>query len=281
VTDGQTLASTHAAGRSGRCARLLREPLFVFLLAGTALFAAHAWVEQRARPAVTLSAETRARLVAEFESVVGRQASEAERIRLERDYLAEELLAREAIENDVHLTDPGVRARLVEAVRRRIAVEVPEPTDEDVVNHYAEHLDLYRSESTVDFAQVYFRDTPPPEVLERLQAGEPVRGDEAAQGTVFPDYGESMIRGLFGEAFLAALQAAPLDAWSGPYESPSGWHYLRPTARRPGVLLAFDEVRDQVADDYTAAAIEQAVDAHVAGLHERYEVQVEDGSPTP
>jgi peptidyl-prolyl cis-trans isomerase C len=228
-----------------------------------------------------LSAETRARLVDEFESVVGRPAREAERDRLERDYLTEELLARDAVDDGVHLSDPGVRARLAETIRRRIASELPEPGPEDVVNYYAEHTELYRTESTIDFTQVYYRDPPPPGVLERLQAGETIRGDEAREGTSFPDYGESMIRSLFGAAFLAELQEAPLDAWSGPYRSPLGWHYVRAVARRPGVLLPFDEVRDQVADDYTAAAIEDAVDAHVARLRERYDVQVEPERPLP
>jgi hypothetical protein len=275
VTDASALASSPPAPRSSRLGQLLREPLIVFLLAGMALFAAHALLEQRVRSAVTLSTETRARLVAEFESVVGRPASEAERARLARDFLAEELLAREAIDEGVHLADPGVRARLAETTRRRIAAGLAGPDDEDLVNYYAEHLDLYRTEPTIDFAQVYFREEPPPGLLARLQAGEPIDGDEAAQGTSFPDYGESMIRSLFGETLLAALREAPLDAWSGPYASPHGWHYVRPAARRPGVLLPFDEVRDQVADDYTAAAIEAAVDAHIAHLRERYDVQVE------
>ena len=45
--------------------------------------------------------------------------------------------------------------------------------------------------------------------------------------------------------------------------------------RLPQSLLAFDEVRSQVENDYLVAQIQQAVDRRVAELEQRYEVILE------
>ncbi len=80
---------------------------------------------------------------------------------------------------------------------------------------------------------------------------------------------------MFSQPFVDALWAAPLGEWSGPLESPHGWHYVRPTGRLPAALLAFDAVREQVENDYLVALIEQAVERRVAELEQRYEVTIE------
>jgi peptidyl-prolyl cis-trans isomerase C len=80
---------------------------------------------------------------------------------------------------------------------------------------------------------------------------------------------------MFGQPFVDALWAAPLGEWSGPVESPHGWHYIRPAERLPEALLAFDVVRSQVENDFLVALIGQAIEGRVAELEQRYEVIIE------
>ena len=258
-------------------ARMIRDPLFAFVVAGIALFAVYAVVQSRNAEPVRLTAATRTALIADFEALTGRPAGADDITRIEREYVTDELLFRDAIDTGLHMTDGEVRRQLIEKMRLRVTGLLPDPTDEQLVNYYAENLDRYRSEPAVSFEHVYFRSLPPEGVgvLARLQRGGVIAGEPFAQGRSFPRYGRSILRGIFGQSFVDALWSAPLGEWSGPLESPQGWHYVRATERLPEALLAFDEVRSQVENDYLVAQIQQAVERRVAELEQRHEVIVE------
>jgi peptidyl-prolyl cis-trans isomerase C len=246
-------------------------------VAGVVLFAAYAALQSRGAEPVRLPATTRAALIADFETLTGRPAVAGDIARIEREYVTDELLFRDAIDSGLHLTDGEVRRQLVEKMRLRVTGLLPDPTDEQLVHHYSENLDRYRSEPAVSFEQVYFRSRPPDaaKVLARLQAGEAIAGEPFPQGRSFPRYGRSILRGMFGQPFVDALWAAPLGDWSGPVESQHGWHYVRAKERLPEALLAFDVVRSQVENDFLVALIEQAIERRVAELERRYEVIIE------
>jgi PPIC-type PPIASE domain len=265
------------ASRHSGLARMIRDPLFAFAVAGIALFGVYTLVPSRGAEPVRLTAATRAALIADFEALTGRPAGAEDVTRVERDYVTDELLFRDAVEAGLHLTDGEIRRQLVEKMRLRVTGLLPDPTDEQLVNHYAENLDRYRSEPAVSFEHVYFRRLPPDSanVFARLRRGDVIAGEPFPQGRTFPRYGRSIVRGMFRQPFVDALWAAPLGEWSGPLESPHGWHYVRPTERLPEALLAFDEVRSQVENDYLVAQIQQAVERRVAELEQRNEVIIE------
>lgn len=257
--------------------RMIRDPLFAFAVAGIALFAVYAGIQSGSTDPVRLAATTRAALIGDFETLTGRPATAGDIARIERDFVTDELLFRDAIDSGLHLTDGEVRRQLVEKMRLRVTGLLPEPSDEQLVNHYAENLDRYRSEPAVTFEHVYFRSLPPDGdgILARLGNGETIAGESFPQGRSYPRYGRSILRGMFGQSFVDALWSAPLGEWSGPLESPQGWHYVRATERLPEAPLAFDEVRSQVENDYLVAQIQQAVERRVAELEQRHEVIVE------
>jgi len=231
---------------------------------------------------VQLTAATRAALLRDFEAVAGRKAGPEDVARLEHDYIADELLFRDAIANGLHLADGMVRGRLVEVMRLRAAGALPDPTPEELVNYYSAHLERYSSEPAASFEQVYFSALPaePAATLASLQAGRRVAGEPFPQGGRFPRYGQSMLRGLFGQSFVETLWIAPLGQWSGPIQSTQGWHYVLVTERLPPVLLPFQDVQEQVETDFLAAAIQHAVDRRVAELEQKYEVRVERNDGT-
>jgi hypothetical protein len=257
--------------------RVVRDPLFVFAVAGVCLYLAYAWLRPDDSQPIRLTASTRAALIGSFGTLAGRPATPADIARIEREFITDELLFREALENDMHLTDSSVRGRLVEEMRFRITGMLPDPTDEQLVNHYSENLDRYRSEQAVTFRHVYFRARPANEaaILMQLRAGRPIEGESFDHGLEFPQYGRSLLRGIFGQSFTDALWDAPLGTWIGPLESAHGWHYVRATERLAPVLLPFDVVRPQVENDFLMALIDSAVDRHVDERRRRYEVQIE------
>jgi peptidyl-prolyl cis-trans isomerase C len=257
-------------------ARLLRDPLTVFLLAGGLLFALYAALESRQQPAVVLDAATRQGLIEEFVSLIGREASPADIERLEREYISNELLLLDAISQGLHQRDRHIREQLIETLRLEVAGLLPEPGDEELVAHYAEHHARYRSEPSASFEHVYFSQRPEDAaaLLAALERGEVVAGEEYDQGRSFPRYGRSILRGMFGVDFVEALWAAATGQWHGPWPSPRGWHFIRVSERFEPALLPFAAVRDQVASDWMVARIDQAVARHVEVLRQRHEVRI-------
>jgi hypothetical protein len=256
---------------------LLREPLSLFALAGALVFGVYIYLDERASPPVTLTAETRAALVGAFEQLTGRAATPEEIRRIEQDYVADELLFREAVAQGLHLRSRDIRAEMIAEMRLSIAGLLPDPDDEALVNHYAENLAHYYAEPAISFRHVYFREPPedPAQVLSRLRDGEEIAGDSFPQGREFRAYGRSMLRGLFGQAFLDALDALPLGEWHGPVGSTRGWHFVRAGERLAAHRLPFEQVRSQVEQDYLRTLIQQAVDAHVAEIAVQYGVDIE------
>lgn len=257
--------------------RIVREPLFVFLLAGIGLYALYAGIQRHSGQAIVLTAATRAELIASLESAAGRPATAADIARIERDFVTDEVLFRAGLEEELHLTDSTVRGKLIEEMRFRITGMLPDPTDEQLVNHYAEHLDLYRSEPAVTFRHVYFRSRPADEaeLLAQLRAGRPVEGESFDHGREFPQFGRSLLRGMFGQPFAEALWQAPIGTWTGPLQSTRGWHFVLATERLPSAMLPFDAVRQQVENDYLRTLIDAAVDDYVDQHRQRYDVRVE------
>jgi peptidyl-prolyl cis-trans isomerase C len=256
---------------------MLREPLLAFAVIGGLLFLAHRERQPAEAGSIVLPAAARATLIADFETATGRAATAADIARIEQEFIAEEVLFREALAEGLHLADGTVRARLVEEMRLRITGPLPEATVEQLVNHYSEHLDRYQSEPAATFRHVYFAEHPADAqaLLARLRAGQPVAGEPFGRGAEFSGYGQSMLRGLFGQAFTAALWQVPPGKWTGPLQSQYGWHYVLVSERLPPELLPFDAVRQQVENDLLLDTIAAAVGQHVQQALPRYEVQVE------
>jgi peptidyl-prolyl cis-trans isomerase C len=257
--------------------RILRDPLFGFLIAGAVIFLVYDRVAEQGVGPVEVSAATRAALVADFEALTGRKASTQDTDRLVRSHVADELLFRAALDEGRHLDDGIVRARVVEQMRLQIAGRVPDPSEEELVDYYSENLHRYRSEPTASFEHLFLREAPADAAAlrARLQRGESVEGDPFDHGRDFPRYGQSMLRGLLGEEFVTALWSAEVGTWTGPVRSSQGWHYVLVSERLPAQRLAFAQVQRQVESDVLAAAIDSAVARRLAELERNYGVRIE------
>ncbi|GGE07210.1 hypothetical protein GCM10011529_12020 [Polymorphobacter glacialis] len=261
--------------------RLLRDPLAIFLALGAALFLGW-WALGRSHNTIEISAAVQQSLVADYRMMTGREPDAAQRRKLVKDYVADEILFREAIERGMHLTDRTTKARLVDRLRFLIAGAPQTPSEADQLDFYSEHGDLYRAEPQITLDQVFFTALPvskegppaPDAILAALNRGDRIDGDDFWMGKRFPNYGESMLRGMFGAPVLAAARKAPIGTWVGPYPSARGVHYLRVAARNPPALMRYTDVRDQVRQDMAAAQSSGAVDAAITRMEAKYAVDI-------
>lgn len=259
-----------------RLPTLLREPLVAFAGLGGAFFLVYhlSTADERV---IEVSKADQTSLVADYEMLTGRKVDAAQRKALVEDYVADEVLFREAIARGMHLTDKETRQKLTDKMRFLIAGAPAEPTEEQLIDFYSDNLDLYRSEPKISFDHVFFQAQPDgaPRLLKVLNDGGAVQGDEFWMGHQMVNYGQSMVRGMFGQAFLDEIGRAPPSAWVGPVASIRGVHFVRVNGVTEPEMMPYAQMRDQVRQDWNNRQIETAISSQMKVLKPKYEIHVE------
>ncbi|MEL7046678.1 MAG: peptidylprolyl isomerase [Pseudomonadota bacterium] len=262
-------------------ARLLREPLIVFLLMGAAIFVLNGYVSKSQKnadsaevPANHAGDSTSASLweIRITEDVLAMLRSRAifydglepsaEKLKhLVAAWVDDEMIFRHALSQDLHLHDGRMREHLVEKMTALWTGAPEEPDDDALLSYYMENLSEYYSEPSFSFSHVFLVDEPltPDATLRRLRAGEPVQGDEFWAGQELNGYGESAIKTVFGGAFYAALSTTSAGEWQGPIRSARGFHFVRIHGVRKPEPRRFDEVYVTVRADVIGALREQRI----------------------
>ncbi|MCI4588716.1 peptidylprolyl isomerase [Sphingobium sp. BYY-5] len=253
-----------------------RDPFFVFLLVAGAIFLLY-WAVSARHEEIDVPLSVQKSLSDDYEMMAGKKPDRQARAKLIHDYVADELLFREAVERGMHMTDKTTKQRLIDRVRFMIAGAPADPSEDQLMGYYATHRDLYRAEPRLSVDHVFFEKQPAnaPALLAMLQSGGTVKGDDFWMGHDLPDYGESMLRGMFGQPFLDRLNKTPTGQWVGPLRSTRGWHFARVRDRGASAMLPYTEVRDQVRQDYLAAETGALVEKEVLKLETGYRIKVE------
>jgi hypothetical protein len=256
--------------------RILLDPLTHFIIVGAGLFLLYS-LHRPQKPRIAVTVAIQQSLSNEYELLHGHAPDAHELAQLLDKHIADEVLFREAIAQGMHLTDAKTRERLIEKLRFSLTDTVADPSGEELVNFYADHMSLYYSEPQLTFDQVFYAKAPadPADVLARLRSGERVAGDTFWLGSHFEDYAQSMLRGVLGQRFIEGLHSAPTGEWFGPIESARGTHFVRVQAITPTTLMPFTQVRDQVEADWFARRRESSVQAKVHQAEEKYDIKIE------
>ncbi|MEP0175980.1 MAG: peptidylprolyl isomerase [Paraglaciecola sp.] len=252
--------------------KLYQDPLVLFVVFGVIVFSLYNYLQQASEVPVELSENNRTLFVKQLELLTGRAATPEDIAKIEQSYIQEEVLFREALAAGLHLSDSEIRETLIEEMRLQATGELPEPSDKDLVPYYLKHIKRYVIEPSLSFQHVFFEQQPETEILEKLSSGETVTGDEFWRGRTLPNYGISMIRGMFGQPFLKTLESAKTDEWYGPEQSLFGWHFVKVTASHPSMPLTYEQAQMQVRNDYTVDILEESVEDFIKNLDDKYKI---------
>jgi hypothetical protein len=276
--------------------KIIREPLFHFLLLGAVIFAAYGLVTRHKTDKYGEIVVTQAsieNLVTGFTRTWQRPPTEEELQGLVRDYIREEAAYREALALGLDRDDMIVRRRLrqkLEFVSDELATR-KEPTDAELQSFLEEHRAAFQSEPLYSFRQVYFnpqvhgarlrRDVT--RVLDDLRQADS-RVHEADPGNPgdpfllqqnFDDVSITDLKKTFGEQFASAISALPTGSWQGPIESGYGAHLVYIEKHTGSRLPAFSEVQEQLRREWLNAKQTEATDRFYEVLLKRYTVKIE------
>jgi hypothetical protein len=273
--------------------RIIREPLFHFLLLGAAIFVVHgvATRHKTDKPGQILVTQgTIENLVTGFTRTWQRPPTEEELQGLVRDHIREEVAYREALALGLDRDDMIVRRRLQQKLEflSDDLTSRTEPSDTDLQHFLEAHSELFRSEPIFSFRQIYFNpqlhsentDRDVAHVLDGLRRpssrGNAIRlGDPFLLAENFENVSLSDVKRTFGEPFASAISALPAGIWRGPIQSGYGVHLVFVVKRTNSHLPSLAEVRDQVRREWLNQQRKEATDQLYGSLLKRYTVKIE------
>ncbi len=285
----ETLSSDEYRDTVGR---LLREPLVHFLLLGALIFAAFKFISsETSQPGKILITQGRIEsLETAFSRTWRRPPTASELEGMLRDYVREEVFAREAVALGLDKDDTIIRRRLrqkLEFVSEDVAAHA-EPTDEQLRAYLKEHADAFRGDRRFTFRQVYLnpqqrgtnlgRDAT--KLLAQLRragtnADIAALGDSLMLENEFNGIAAAEVVKQFGERFAAALGEMPVGQWQGPTESGFGVHLVIIAERTDGSMPALEDVRAAARREWTHARRLEANEKFYRTLLQRYVVTIE------
>ena len=277
--------------------RVIREPLFHFLVLGVVIFGVHSLVARHRTNAPGEIVVTRGaieNLVTGFTRTWQRPPTEDELLGLVRDYIREEASYREALALGLDRDDTIVRRRLrqkLEFVSEDLATR-REPDDAELQQYLDAHRGAFRTEPRLSFRHIYFNPQrhgnvrlDATRVLERLRPGleveEREHGDPFLLAPTFDAVMLSDLKNTFGEAFALAVGAVPVGSWQGPIDSGYGTHLVYVETRMDSRRPPLSEVREQVRREYLDAKRKSAMDTFYGAILSRYIVKIEPLEPKP
>ena len=272
-------------------ARLLKEPLFHFLLLGGAVFAVFTLTrdpaESAPRDEIVVSAGEVRQLSEMFAKTWQRPPTEAELDKVVEARIREEIFYREALAAGLDEDDTIVRRRLkqkLEFMLEDIAGQVT-PTEAELQAFLEANADRFRSDSKFSFRQVYLSTDQRAnvtedarELLDRLRSGADASnaGDRLLMvESAFASAPQYEVARTFGREFADQLASSPIGEWSGPIRSGYGLHLVFVESRVLGEVAPLEEVRDLVAREWGAVRRREMNEALYQELRAKYSIRVE------
>lgn len=232
--------------------RWLREPLVSFFAIGLVLFAIDRAIPT-SDPAheITLDAAFVRGLEEEATRRTGHVPDDAQREALVDAFLREEVLYREARALGLDQDDLVVRRRLVQKIELLLAAEArwDAPTEGELAAYLSAHAETYRRERRSTVSLCFFsRELGNAEARAAAALASPdeMHCDPHLPGDHFEARTDAQLAATVGVSFAAALEAAPVGAWSGPVETSRGLYLFQIEERAPARDAELDEVRSAV-----------------------------------
>jgi hypothetical protein len=275
--------------------KLVREPLFQFVILGLAIFAVYAFASDRLSTnesaTIRITPSDVELLSATFERQWQRVPTEGELTNLVKARVREEVLYREAVAVGLDQNDMVVRRRMVqkmEMLSQDLAL-LADPTDTELQAFFDEHKEDYRIPPELSFSHVYFNldrrgDDAEAEALQilgelRAQNPPPVRapekGDRFMLGFDFDRLSTPQVAREFGTQFADSLTELE-PGWQGPVLSGYGLHLVYLEKRVDGRIPSWTEVRDRLVMDFNRTRSDRSKEALYEGLLQKYEVVIEE-----
>jgi len=263
--------------------KILKEPLFQFLLIGLGLFLLYNLVKtEETENEIVIDTFLMNELVAKWQMKRTREPSLQEMKGLIELYIEQEVMYREALAMNLDHNDEIIKRRLaqkMEFISDEFA-ESLQPNEKMLKDYYEEHKESYSKPSVYSLKQVYFSEDKRVNAVEDakkiIEEKNPENfGDPLSLPSNYTNTSADKIAIDFGFAFAGALDTLSLKKWNGPVRSGFGVHLVFIENKQPAGFYTFDEVADKVNVDYNFEASKDFKKELISSLLENYNIRFE------
>ncbi|MFI5156797.1 MAG: peptidyl-prolyl cis-trans isomerase [Chitinophagales bacterium] len=273
--------------------KLLREPLFHFLLLGIAIFAAYGLLSKPAGNEAGKIVITQGELASIREGYINtwqRPPTNEEMEGLVRERVREEVYYQEALALGLDKDDIIIRRRLqqkMEFIAHDIAKQA-EPTEAELSEFLAKHPDLFIIEAHFSFRQIYLdsgqrgitlKKEVPGLLSDLNKPGNKISFQKLGDASLLPsemhNASATEVIGQFGKEFAKKLTKLAVGRWIGPVKSAYGLHLVLLNERKDGGLPSLADVHDAVVREFENARLLAANEKFYQALLKNYSVRIE------
>jgi hypothetical protein len=274
--------------------KILREPLFHFLILGAVFFLVYYWLnpsdQSSSNNQIQVSQNDIDRFTQIFQKQWNRKPTRQEMDGLVRAHLKEEILYREALALGLEKDDTIVRRRLAQKMEFLITdVVVPsEVEDKELMAFYQKHPERYTRAARISFRHIYFNPDQRGErllneanvtlaTLKATNAGADVRDNYGDRFMLQQQYSLQSVdqtARMFGGEFADKLVGLTPGSWQGPIRSGYGVHLVYIQQREAASVYPFTEVRERIKNDYLFDLRTARNEEMLEKLKMRYEITI-------
>jgi hypothetical protein len=270
-----------------RLLKILREPILLFFILGFLLFIlyerASAYVD-RFNKQIYVSQSQVALLEETYTNTWNRPPGEEELDALINDFIMDEIYYKEAVLMGLDKTDLTVKRRLRQIMEMMIDDYATIYPSEDQLRMYLEeNPEKFRQENRISFRQLQFsvqEKEKASQFLARMQASERAYDDYTGGLLLLPEYHENAlsyeVEKAFGAYFSTRVFEMETGVWSGPLESPFGWHLIYIFEIQEGEVPELEDVWDLVEREWTVERKNEIKEEGYKVLREKYNIVVEE-----
>jgi peptidyl-prolyl cis-trans isomerase C len=278
--------------------RIAREPLLHFVVLGAAIYFLFGLFGQSDDAAVEgntiVVTEGEINWLGEmWQKKWNRPPSDIEMVGLVRDHLRQTVLYREAVAMGLDKDDVIIRRRMAQKLEflAQDLIQPEEPTAAELQVFYDENIDRYQIPPLLTFTHVFL--DPDKRGDDTLADAEKLKvelitkvavpdeasdlGDRFMLQAYYPERDEAELAKLFGGEFARSIFALEPEKWHGPVLSGYGTHLVYVHARLESPPPTYEQVAEQVREDFVNEQRARLNEEYIAGLLDRYEVIVEGG----
>ena len=244
--------------------KVLKEPLFHFLLLGIGLFIIYGIVsnDQANEETIVINDFDVDNIITSWEMQWKRLPTDEELKSLILQNIKQEIFYQEALKMNLDHNDEIIKRRLSQKMQFLSSdiASLNEPGDEDIKAYYKEHLDAYMSQISYQMYQIIFspdNHKNPKAVaqnhLQKLMAQDPKMGADLGDNMPFPFYFEAVddneLNRQFGLNFTQELEKVETNQWTGPVKSGFGYHLVFITDKKESSPIPLTEIQADVLRD--------------------------------
>jgi parvulin-like peptidyl-prolyl isomerase len=249
--------------------KLLSEPLIQFLILGTILFFIYSFVQHKrdkqART-ITVDNETVNMIIVKYKTQTGNLPTKEQLDAIIDGYIKEEIAFREAKKMGLDNDDEIIRRRLSQKFDflQTDLEEISAPTEKQLQQFYTNNPALFWEDARVSFSHVYLSADNGNDSIAKKRAAtllqqlknsnlqrSPESGDHFALQYDYTYQSTLDLQQNFGNKEMSTeLLKAPVQKWSGPFQSGYGWHLVYVSRIDSAKQTPFASIKEEVKEKW-------------------------------